>query len=109
MTDGLIDIFVRNPDGSETILQAPTDMSLSLMEILKGEGYPIQATCGGMALCATCHIEVLEGLENLDPQGDSELDMLETVPTVFPNSRLSCQIKIHENVDGIKLRVIGGE
>jgi ferredoxin len=39
----------------------PTDMGLSLMEIVKADGCDIQATCGGMALCGTCRVEVLAG------------------------------------------------
>ena len=60
-------------------------MGLSLMELLKASGYDIQATCGGMALCATCHVEVLAGPALPEP-GDDELDMLETLPVVHEGS-----------------------
>ena len=63
MTD--IKINIQNSDNSITTIEAPTDMGLSLMEILKGNDYDILATCGGMALCATCHVEVLTGFEKL--------------------------------------------
>ena len=62
-----ITVFVQNNDGSQTQLEAPTDMGLSLMEFLKGNEYDILATCGGMALCATCHISVVKGFEVLPP------------------------------------------
>lgn len=100
-----VTIRVKEADGSIREICAPTDMSLSLMELLKGEGYPIEATCGGMALCATCHIEVLEGIEKLHPKEDAELDMLDTLPEILDGSRLACQIKIHEETDGILLRL----
>jgi 2Fe-2S ferredoxin len=67
---------------------------MNLMEVLKGEGYPILATCGGMALCGTCHVLILEGFDHLPPRTDEELDMLDTLPETFDNSRLSCQIKV---------------
>ena len=50
------------------------------MEVLKASDYTILATCGGMALCATCHVQVLEGLDQLPPAQDAELDMLDTLP-----------------------------
>jgi 2Fe-2S ferredoxin len=53
-----IKVFVQHPDGKEDEVEIPLGVSLSLMEVLKGEGYPIEATCGGMALCATCRVEV---------------------------------------------------
>ncbi|MEO8761413.1 MAG: ferredoxin, partial [Bacteroidia bacterium] len=43
-----VTIFVENNDGIKTPIEAPTDMGLSLMELLKGNDYDILATCGGM-------------------------------------------------------------
>jgi len=60
-----IKIHVQNGDETLTTLDAPTDMGLSLMEFLKGNDYDILATCGGMALCATCHVEVITGFNEL--------------------------------------------
>ncbi len=88
-----IKISVQNADLSSSALQAPTDMGLSLMEFLKGNEYDILATCGGMALCATCHVEVVEGYENLSPISDDEYAMLDTLPNITPTSRLSCQLR----------------
>ncbi len=88
-------------------IQVPTDIQLSLMEVLKGSGYDIEAVCGGMALCATCHCHILENMDKLDEPSDDEWDMLDTLPVVEDNSRLSCQIPISEAIDGLKLRVIG--
>lgn len=77
------------------------------MEVLKASDYDILATCGGMALCATCHVQILEGIEKLDEQSDNELDMLDTLPEITDESRLSCQIKLHPSLDGLKLRIFG--
>jgi ferredoxin len=87
-------------------IEVPTDMNLSLMEVLKASDYPILATCGGMALCATCHVEVKIGTEQLEGPNDAELDMLDTLPDADFNSRLACQIRVGTNLEGalFKLR-----
>ena len=86
--------FVVEKDGVRQTIEVPEDMNLNLMEVLKASDYPIEATCGGMALCATCYVEVLEGKGELGTATDAELDMLDTLPSANPNSRLACQIKI---------------
>lgn len=102
-----IKINVQNPDGSITTLEAPTDMGLSLMEFLKGNEYNILATCGGMALCATCHVEVITGFDMLHPISDDEYAMLDTLPNITDTSRLSCQLKLNESMDGITVKIMG--
>ena len=102
MTD--IRIYVEESPGQRHEIEGPTDMGLNLMELLKASGYPIQATCGGMALCATCHVEVLAGPLLPEP-GDDELDMLETLPAVLEGSRLSCQIRLTPHTDGLVVRL----
>ncbi|MBT1701559.1 (2Fe-2S)-binding protein [Fulvivirgaceae bacterium PWU4] len=91
---------VRNAAGELQTLELPTDINLSLMEVLKASEYPIAATCGGMALCATCHIEVLKGAEKLGPPTDAELDMIDTLPHATAHSRLACQIRLGEQLNG---------
>lgn len=102
-----ITIYVEEKDGSTTSLQAPTEMGLSLMEFLKANDYPILATCGGMALCATCHVAVLEGFHTLPPISDDEYAILDTLPNITDTSRLSCQLKLHEALNGIKISIRG--
>jgi ferredoxin, 2Fe-2S len=102
-----IKINIRNSDNSVTQLDAPTDMGLSLMEFLKGNEYDILATCGGIALCATCHVEVLNGFEKLPPISDDEYAMLDTLPNITPTSRLSCQLRINEELDNITVKIMG--
>jgi ferredoxin len=102
-----ININIKNSDGSVTTLQAPTDMGLSLMEFLKGNDYDIPATCGGMALCATCHVEVLSGFDKLPEIGNDEYAMLDTLPNLTETSRLSCQVRLAQEVDGITVSIIG--
>ena len=100
-----IHIAVENQHGETQHLEIPDGINLSLMEVLKASEYDIMATCGGMALCATCHIEVLEGMENLSTLSDTELDMLDTLPDAATNSRLACQIRLNPSLDGLKIRI----
>ena len=101
-----IRIYVEDAPGQRTELTGPTDMGLSLMELLKASGYDIMATCGGMALCATCHVEVLAGPALPEPSED-EWAMLDTLPVLHETSRLSCQIRLEPNLDGLVVRVLG--
>lgn len=102
-----ITVNIKNANNTITSLEAPTDMGLSLMEFLKGNDYDILATCGGMALCATCHVEVLSGYENLSPISDDEYAMLDTLPNITPTSRLACQLKLSESLNNITVRIMG--
>ena len=102
-----IKINVQNSDGSITTLDAPTDMGLSLMEFLKGNEYDILATCGGMALCATCHVCVIEGFDKLTEISMDEYAMLDTLPNITDTSRLSCQLRLNEDLDGIVVKIMG--
>jgi 2Fe-2S ferredoxin len=109
MEDNNILIHVQNPDGSRTELEAPVDMGLSLMEYLKACEYDILATCGGMALCATCCVDVLEGEENLNEMSDDEYAMLDTLPDLLPNSRLACQLQLNSVMNGLVVKLHGTE
>ncbi|MCW3078224.1 MAG: Ferredoxin [Bacteroidetes bacterium] len=102
-----ITVHIQNPDLSLTSLQAPTDMGLSLMEFLKGNEFEILATCGGMALCATCHVEVITGFENLSEISDDEYAMLDTLPNITPTSRLSCQLKLNSQMQDLTVKIMG--
>src|SRR5688572_31286008 len=92
--------------GSTRTVEVPEEINLNLMEVLKASEYPILATCGGMALCATCQVEVAQGIEKLPPPTDIELDMLDQLPKATSLSRLACQIKIGENLNGIIFNLV---
>ena len=99
-----IKIYVEHEDGSRQEVEAPTDMGLSVMEILKASEYEIPAVCGGMALCATCHVEVIESGE-LPELSDDEANMLDSLPHATSASRLSCQLRIAPALDGLVVRL----
>jgi ferredoxin len=101
----MIDIIIEDHSGIRRSIEVPTDMGLSLMEVLKAYDYDIQATCGGMALCATCHIEVLAGADQLSELNENELATLDTLPDADSNSRLACQLRPDANMNGLVLRL----
>lgn len=101
-------IYIQQDDLSFLPLEIPLGIELSLMEVLKGEGYErIEGICGGMALCGTCRIEVLNIDEvRLEGANDAELCMLDTLPLCDSgHCRLACQLHINENLNGLKIRI----
>ncbi|HTI60613.1 2Fe-2S iron-sulfur cluster-binding protein [Mucilaginibacter sp.] len=103
----MITLTIEDRDGSRRPVEIPEDINLSLMEVLKASEHHILATCGGMALCATCHVQVVEGLEQYFHPTDTELDLLDTLPDAGPDSRLACQLRIKEDMDGMVFRIRG--
>ncbi len=72
------------------------------MEIIRDHGLPIKAECGGACCCATCHVYVDEAyLGRLHPPSLEEQDLLADAYDTKPNSRLSCQILMTEDLDGL--------
>ena len=104
-----IQISVLDREGELHTLDAPTDMAMSVMEVCKAYELPVEGTCGGMALCASCHVYVLSDHALSEPSED-ELAMLDSAFFVKSNSRLGCQIKIKEEMDGLRLELapVGG-
>ena len=97
--------FIHPDNRAETVEAAEGDSAM-LAALTHGiDG--IVAECGGGAVCATCHVYVDEAwLDRLPPLDGDEDDLLEGVATErLPNSRLSCQIKITSQLDGLVLRV----
>ena len=79
----------------------------SVMEAARDIGVPgIDADCGGACACGTCHVYVDAAWEGLiPPRNDTESGMLDTATEVQPNSRLSCQIKVTAELDGMIVRI----
>lgn len=93
-------VTYRQPDGAEKTIDVPNGWSL--MEAAIQNDIPgIVAECGGGCACATCHVYVLDG-KPVPPITDMEGDMLEcTAAERKPNSRLSCQLKMSADLDGL--------
>jgi ferredoxin len=100
----IINVTVIDREGVTHELEAPTDMNMNMMEVCKAYELPVEGTCGGMALCASCHCYVLSE-HDLSETSDDEEDMLDQAFFVEDNSRLGCQIKITEAIDGLKVQL----
>ena len=88
-------------DGKKHIVDAP--VGTTVMENAIKNGVPgIVAECGGACSCATCMVHVDEAwADRLVPRSTAEEDMLDFAFDVQPTSRLSCQIKVTEELDGL--------
>lgn len=100
--EDFINIKVTDREGLVHLLDAPTDMAMNLMEVCKSYELPVEGTCGGMALCASCHVYVESEHDLPDPSQDEE-DMLDQAFFVKSNSRLGCQIKMVDQIDGLEV------
>ncbi len=105
MSDVTIHITDRN--GIRHTVEAPTDMNMNLMELVRAYELAEEGTvgiCGGMAMCASCQCYVLNDVE-LPEKNDDEEAMLWEAFNVKENSRLGCQIFITENIDGLEVEL----
>tara|TARA_E500000081_G_scaffold150135_1_gene178176 strand:- start:655 stop:975 length:321 start_codon:yes stop_codon:yes gene_type:complete len=78
----------------------------TLMECAKkNDIHEIEADCGGGCSCATCHVYIeKEWIDKIKEPSEMEEDMLDFALNVKSNSRLSCQIKLETNLDGLTIR-----
>lgn len=78
----------------------------TLMECAKkNDIYEIEADCGGGCSCATCHVYIeKEWIDKIKEPSEMEEDMLDFALNVKDNSRLSCQIKLESDLDGLTVR-----
>ena len=82
------------------------DNNSTLMEIIRDAGLDIEAACGGCCSCATCHVYVAEKwLNKLNSIEDEEESMLDQAFDVRANSRLSCQINLTDELDGLEIEL----
>ena len=95
-------IYVTDLNGEEHSLDAIEGWRV--MEIIRDHGLPIKAECGGCCACATCHVYVDDDwLNKLVDLREEEEDMLDEAMDVQDNSRLSCQIIMSEELDGLRV------
>ena len=92
-------------DGGEHAVAAKD--RFTLMETIRDAGIDeLLALCGGCCSCATCHVHVGdEFLDRLPAMSEDENDLLESSEHRQPNSRLSCQIKITGELDGLVVTI----
>jgi len=106
MSDVKITIIDR--EGEAHVIDAPTDMNMNLMEVIRSYELAPEGTigiCGGMAMCASCQCYMLNYQHMLPEMSYEEEDMLDQAFHVEDNSRLSCQIPITEDLEGLEVRI----
>lgn len=95
-------IHVTDQEGNQHELEGLEGWRV--MEVIRDWGLNIKAECGGACACATCHVFVDDHwVERLEGASEEEENMLDSVPDVDLNSRLSCQILLTEELDGLKV------
>ena len=95
-------IIVTDQDG--TVHELEGLEGWRTMEVIRDWGLNIKAECGGACSCATCHVYVDEPwFSHLPPPSDDEEDLLYSTLDKKPNSRLSCQILLNDDLDGMKV------
>ena len=99
-----VKITIIDREGNSQTYEAPTDMNMNLMEFCRAVELDVKGECGGMAMCATCQVYV-ESNTDLTEKTESEIEMLDQAFYVKENSRLGCQIHLHENIGGLIVRL----
>ncbi len=95
-------LIVTDREGKTHELTARDDWSA--MEVIRDANLPLAAECGGACACATCHVYVDDAwTDRLPAAQQQEIDMLDFGVAVQENSRLSCQIKMNAELDGLKV------
>jgi ferredoxin len=100
-----VTITITDREGISHEVQAPTDMNMNIMELVRAYELAPEGTigiCGGMAMCASCQCYVLNDFP-LPQKSDDEQAMLWEAFNVKENSRLGCQIHITEDLNGLEL------
>ncbi len=100
----IITVTIIDREGNSKEYEAPTDMNMNMMEVCKSYDLPVEGTCGGMAMCASCHCYV-ESSITLPEMSMDEENMLDQAFAVKSNSRLGCQLHITEQLDGLIVRL----
>lgn len=98
-------LIVVNRDGEESTVDA--DDGLTVMEAIRDNGFDeLLALCGGCCSCATCHVHVDPAFaDKLPEMSEDEDDLLDSSDHRNATSRLSCQIPLSSELDGLKVTI----
>ena len=102
-----ISIKITDREGATHKIQAPTDMAMNLMELVRLYELAAEGTigvCGGMAMCASCQYYILSDHELPEMSVDEDM-MLAEAFYVEDNSRLGCQIPITLELEGLEIQM----
>ena len=97
--------FIARDGTVRVVAAAPGDR---LLDAAQADGQPLEGTCEGHLACATCHVIVDPGdVARLPPASEDEEDMLDLAPGATRTSRLACQIRLTDSLDGLTVRIPG--
>ena len=98
-------LVVVTRDGTEKTVEA--DNGLSVMEVIRDAGFDeLLALCGGCCSCATCHVHVdPEFADRVPAMSEDENDLLDSSDHRDETSRLSCQLLMSDDLDGLKVKI----
>ena len=111
MEKSTVKIHITDRSGLIHLIDAPTDMGMNLMEVIRSYELEDEGTvgiCGGMSMCASCQCYINSPHDLKIPSQEERL-MLSEAFNIQENSRLSCQIFISNDLDGLKLTIAPGE
>ena len=102
----MVAITFITADGDKVFAEAAE--GARLLEVGQGAGMPLEGTCEGQMACSTCHVVVApDWFGKLRPASADEEDMLDLAAGVTRTSRLSCQISLTPDLDGLEVRIPG--
>ena len=91
-------------DGEVT--EAEGEPGTALLDLAQAAGMPLEGTCEGQMACSTCHVIVAKDWFDKLPQAvEDEEDMLDLAAGVTRTSRLSCQVMLSDELDGLEVRI----
>ena len=97
-------IHVTDREGESLVIEGQT--GVSVMETLRELDNGVEALCGGMCSCATCHSYIDRAwFDKLPPRSPEEDELLSELEYVREYSRLTCQVRFSEDLDGLTLTV----
>lgn len=102
-----VKITITDREGTAHLVDAPTDMNMNLMELIRAYELAPEGTigiCGGMAMCASCQCYV-QSQHPLPEKSDEEEAMLSEAFHVRENSRLGCQIHLTDSLEGLEVEI----
>ena len=100
----MVNVRFIGADGKVTDTEASE--GLSLLEAGQAAGMPLEGTCEGQMACSTCHVVVNpDWFDRLKMASEEEEDMLDLAAGITRTSRLSCQIDLTPELDGIEVRI----
>jgi ferredoxin-2, mitochondrial len=102
----VVEVTFITADGARVVAKGA--QGARLLEVGQAAGMPLEGTCEGQMACSTCHVVVApDWFGKLRPASADEEDMLDLAADVTRTSRLSCQIALTAELDGLEVRIPG--